>query len=292
MSLLNNASSGGNGGTGGTGGDTPPAGNGGTPPANGGTPPANGGGTPPAEGGTPPAGGEGGGSVFSTEAFSNAMKNPEIFKDGKLFGIWPSFEEAAKGVSNLQGKLREKSPEAPEAYDFSKVQVKDKPDLKVDGESPVAKAMLPAFKEAKLTQEQANVLAGAFLQFEDGLMIDAKAEMTKLGEKGQAMVDNVKHHVLDKAPDDLKKSIEAVTLTADGIKVLNWLLEGRVEGTVPAESAAGAVSKTSQQWFDEAQEYRTKHEKTIAGDAGQQKHYMNLMRQGAEAKTRERKAAK
>lgn len=285
MSLLNNASSGGNGGTGGAGGDTPPANGGGTPPENGGTPPANG-------GGTPPAGGDGSGSVFSTEGFTAAMKNPEILKDGKLFGIWPSFEEAAKGVSNLQGKLREKSPDAPETYDFSKVQVKDKPDLKVDGESQVAKAMLPAFKEAKLTQEQANVLAGAFLQFEDGLMIDAKAEMTKLGEKGQAMVDNIKQHVLDKAPDDLKKSIEAVTLTADGIKVLNWLLEGRVEGTIPNDSAAGEMSKTSQQWFDEAQEYRTKHKDTLAGDAGQQKRYMELMRKGAEAKQRERKAGK
>lgn len=228
------------------------------------------------------------GSVFTSDGFNEAIKNPSVLKDGKLFGMWPSFEEAAKGISNLQGKLREKNPGAPDNYDGANIKVENFPDVKFDAESDVSKAMLPVMKEAGITQAQFEKLVPAFMAYEQSGIIDSKAELSKLGDNGTAMINNVSEHVFSKAPENLKEAIKEITSTAAGIQVLDWMLQGKVEGNIPANSDPLAMNKTSQELFDEAYEYQQKHKETIDGDLGQQQHYMSLMEKAAEKKQKER----
>lgn len=227
---------------------------------------------------------------FTAESFAEALKNEDVYKDGKIFGKYTSIEEAAKGHKELMGQLVNR-PKAPDEYDLGKVAVKDKPDLKINAEDPYTKAMLPVMKKHNISQEAFNDLAAVFLETQAGSFIDSKAEMATLGANAQALVDNVATHVLAKAPDNLKQKILNVTATADGIEVLNYMLKGKVETPIPVDASTQS-KKSSKEWGAEAAEYDKKHKLTIGMDQSQQQHYEHLRKMEAEAKLEEEGKAK
>lgn len=237
--------------------------------------------------------GAGENGTFSVESFGEAMKNADVFAEGKLFGKYGSWDDAAKGFKELNGKLREKSPGAPETYDLSGVKIEGQPDIKFDPENPVAKVMLPAFKEAGISQEAATKLAGVFMAYEAQNLIDPKVELAALGKDGIAMIDNVKTHVSAVAPKELQADIADITSTASGIRVLNWLLKGRTEKTIPTTIENLSDQKSAAEWATEAAEYEKKFKTEINGGHPQhQARYRELRREQGKAELAEEAKAK
>lgn len=229
---------------------------------------------------------DGEGKVFSQKDFESLAANEDFIKDGKLFGVWNDPDEMIKGVKELRGKVREKNPEAPEKYDFSSIKIEGS-DLAIDEEGELFKAMSPVMKEIGLSQEQAAKLAQTFLGYEASSVVDFESEKTKLGDNWQKVINDVKVHVRDKAPEDLHGVIDEVTQTAEGVRLLSWLAEGKLEGSVPT-GGAPVSTKSAQELLDEAMTYRDSNiDDMNNGNQEKQNIYREKMKAYATARLKE-----
>lgn len=153
-----------------------------------------------------------------------------------IFGKYKDMEAATSAFKELEsqiGKLkRERAPEAPEEYnlDFSEdaelsETLKDY-DLKQD---PLLEAMLPVFKEAKLTDEQARGLIKAQLMFNKMQDIDAdgykKAELEKLGSEYESMNANLVAYAKRNLSPEEQETFMSLANNAESFKLLAKLVD-------------------------------------------------------------------
>jgi hypothetical protein len=268
-------------------------------------PKAGAGGTPAPTGGAPDPktddnpGADDAGKVFFEKATGEKYDDFLKTKDekGLYLGKYKTVNDLAKGYTELTNKLREKGQAEPPPeykFDFSKHDsLKDV----FDGEHGLLKTFLPVFKEAKLSQDQANALVEAFAKNELAQMVNPEAELQKLGtpEQQQQLATKIRNGVpalVEKAPDEVKAVLSVLENTADGIKTLNFILDtlSRDMG-IPASVGKGdfTAGKTAAELRQEAFDYQKLHAATIGGNRAQQAHYDGLLTKAWDAEQRAKK---
>jgi hypothetical protein len=211
---------------------------------------------------------------FDVNAIGEDLKNGDVYKNGLFFGKYKTLGEAAKGLKEITGQVRN-AEKAPDEYDFSKLKVEGHDGLTVDKEDPIAKALLPVMKELNLPQATVEKLAAAYLPAFMGTQIDPKKEMEALGKDGDAMIKNFNEATAN-APKEIKDALDRLDFTADQLRVLNWALAGKVEAAIPARTTT-TPTESAAALKDKAFAYKTQHAKTIESNEEQQKEYQNLM---------------
>lgn len=235
------------------------------------------------------AGAAGDGGTLDVSKFGDEFKNPEVYKDGKLFGEFADLASVGKALSEARTKAGA-APKAPDQWDFSAVKLEKFPEAKVDMEDTTAKVMMPLMQKAGLSQEQANILAAGWLEMELSGAIDPQKELAALGREGQAMINNVAD-IAKTAPKDLQADIEALTTTAAGIRVLHWALQGKVEGKISAEIANRPV-QSAVELKAAAFKYKEDNAKTIESDPAQQRQYRDMLSAAMAAEETEKRTQK
>ena len=183
-------------------------------------------------------------------------------KEGDMiFGKYKDMDAAMKAFKTLEsenGRLRrEKAPEAPEAYEFD---FKDDPDVSdVYGEGydfssdPMYQAMDPVFKDAGLTQEQANKLVKGFGLLQKSEMVNVDAELEKLGAEGPKVIAEVEQFVQKNYSAKDQDILASIATTAEGVQFIkNNLMKSK---TMPGENI-NTTTESSSELFAKAQELR------------------------------------
>lgn len=174
-------------------------------------------------------------------------------------GKFSSIEDLEKGYKELTGKLREKTPPAPEEYDFSSFAedeaFKEAPGI-LDGlsEDPLLEAALPVFKKHDLSQEAVSDIVKAVLQHDLQNYTDPKAEMAKLGDTADEQVMEIARW-MNKFPEEKRAALMGMTTTADGIQALKFLKDQIGEKAIP-DDAADPVQLDPDELWNEAQELK------------------------------------
>lgn len=179
---------------------------------------------------------------------------PEGDEEGLFFGKYKSYDEAEKGFKELQAKLREKAPEAPEEYDFDFSQDTDFVDA-VGGEEivqninpkedPRYEAMDEVFKKHNLTQEAVDDIIKTQIRFDASQMPDLEAEANSLGEERDIIMASANHFVQKHLSPDEQEIAVGLGQSAAGVKLLYKMSQMIGEKQVPQQvdnTDAGASS--------------------------------------------------
>lgn len=182
-------------------------------------------------------------------------------EDGLIFGKYKdsvAATEAFKKLESENGRLRrEKTPEAPESYKFN---FKDDPDVSdVYGEDydfdsdPMYQAMDPVFKEAKLSQEQADKIVKGFGLVQKSQRVDVDAELEKLGSDGPQVIAEVEQFVQKNYSAKDQDILASIATSAEGVQFIkNNLMKSK---TMPGENI-NTTTESSSDLFVKAQEIR------------------------------------
>lgn len=220
-------------------------------------------------------------------------ESPKIFDEekGVYFGKYKDEAEAYKAFKSLEsenGKLRrEKSPEAPEKYEFDFTDdddLKDNPALKeIDFENdPIAKSVTEAFKEHGVTQEAANDIIKKYLQAELSQVPDLEEERKRLGDKGSEIIKEVSAFVHKNFNEEERAVINQLGSTAEGIKVLHKLSRSS-SSSIPSDAGSGGFDP--QELKDQAYELKKKHGGNLYGD--NERRYEELMNKAISAELKQ-----
>lgn len=190
-------------------------------------------------------------------------KSGESGKEEKLvFGKYKDIEAAEKGYKELTKKLREKAPEAPEAYNFDlsddedfKALERDDLNFKLD-DDPLAKAVEPVFRKHNISQDAAREIAKEVLKYELAAAPDAAAEKAKLGADAEQMLKSVSAFV-GKSFNDSEKQIAAqIATTAEGVKFLEKVSKLAGARNVPDSLGETSAAKTKDDYIKEAMDLK------------------------------------
>jgi hypothetical protein len=232
---------------------------------------------------------------------TDAVKNLDPFGDandfkdesGLYLGKYKTVQEVMKGYKELSGKLREKSPDAPETYEG--INFKDDQDipqeyrnLEVTAENdPLFKAFLPTFKAAKMSQEQVKILVKEHLLNTLKSQPDLNKEREKLGAEADSIIQAVTTYRDKRNTPAMQKLASIAGQDADLLKELNILIGASGERVIPGDlNNGGSESKSAAEWDAEAREYRTKHKKEMeSGSKPHQDHYYGLLQKKIHAKS-------
>jgi len=219
------------------------------------------------------------GLVLAPEALlAGKYKTPKDLESG--------YKEQSKYIAELKTKIEEGTTkvEVPEEYkfDFSKDEALKGTEL--DLEDPVFKSMMPAFKEAGVSQDQASQIVSTYLKQIKDMAPNEAEETKKLGENGEVIVNAISSF-WGKLNEKDKDTLSAITDTADGMEFLYRNLKGiNIEKKTPDTSGEGTPLKSGQELVDEAFAYKAKHEATIGSDEAQQAYYNKLHQEGLSLK--------
>lgn len=189
-------------------------------------------------------------------------------------------KESDRYVQQLQQELKttkEAVVTAPEEYVFDFEDKEGFEDVELNMEDPELAAMLPVFKEAGLSQEQADSIVGQYVKNLQDAAPDIDEEYSKLGDNANTIVSKLEQFAEGLNEKD-QNILAALADTAAGTEFLYRHLVGS-EANIPAATAAGPI-KSSQELIDDAQEYRRKNSDTIGSSSEQQKIYNTLMQKG------------
>jgi hypothetical protein len=182
-------------------------------------------------------------------------------EDGLIFGKYKdsvAATEAFKKLESENGRLRrEKSPKAPDAYEFN---FKDDPDVSdIYGEDfdfnsdPMYQAMDPIFKDANLSQEQADKIVKGFGLIQKSQRVDVDAEIEKLGAEGPKVIAEVEQFVQKNYSAKDQDILASIATSAEGIQFIkNNLMKSK---TMPGENI-NTTTESSSDLFVKAQEIR------------------------------------
>lgn len=219
----------------------------------------------------------------ATETTQEAGSSPESGE--KLFaGKYSTIEQLEKGYAettkeaqDLRTSLNKLKVVVPESYEFDLKSVEELKGYSIDLENdPDIQAILPSFKEAGLTNDQAQKILSGYLRNFYQNVPSAEDEMKKLGEEGQKAVAALEKYSSNMSDED-KKVFSALATSADNVRFLHKHLVS-TEKSIPANSSA-PLGKSPQELRDEAFSYREKHSATIASNPDQLAHYNKLMQE-------------
>jgi hypothetical protein len=235
---------------------------------------------------------ETGEATENAEATQAEETTQEAQDDGyKYAGKFSSVEDLEKGYKELGGKLREKNPGAPEEYSFDALaesetlaDYKDKvAELNLQ-EDAYVQAMIPAFKEVGLTQEQADKLISTYLQADFANMIDAEEERGKLGSEANELINKVKTFN-EKLPEAERAYLESITSTADGVRFASKLIDMMGEKPIPDDDVHASAQVDYNELIAEANKVKAVANFGINKQA--QARYEKLMDEAMRAKMRQ-----
>lgn len=174
------------------------------------------------------------------DAIANATDGGEDSADTDepelIFGKYKDMEAATSAFKELEsqiGKLkRERMPEAPEEYNLDFSEDAELADMMKDynlKEDPLMEAMLPVFKEANITDEQARGLIKAQLMFNKLQDMDAesykKAELEKLGSEYESINTNLVSYAKRNLTPEEQETFMSLASNAEAFKLLNKLID-------------------------------------------------------------------
>jgi len=183
-------------------------------------------------------------------------------EDGMVFGKYKdatAAREAFKKLESENGKLRrEKTPTAPEEYEYSFGSDEDMKDIVPEdfdfSEDPLVQAMEPVFKDNNFTQDQVTAATKAWLQFQSASQTDPKAEMEALGTKATELIQGAQDfRDLKDFSTEEQSIIEGWATTGDEVKLINKIKKMMGgEKTIPTDGARLESGKSSKELYSEA----------------------------------------
>ena len=223
----------------------------------------------------------------TTESLPTTEASPQ---ESLLAGKYKTPEDLAKGYKDsikynselntenktLKEQIEGLAPRVPEEYslDFSKIEGLGNLDIDPTKDKDI-QDILPVFKEAGLSQEQAEtVLAGYLKSYQENVPSPAD-ELKKLGDSASAVVGG-----LEKYASNMSEGDRSILMgLADSAEAAQFLHKHLVttEQNIPG-SAVSTPIKSALEYQEDAFAYRSLHESTIGADSGQQAHYNNLLK--------------
>ena len=213
------------------------------------------------------------------------------FKDeasGLYLGKYKTITDVFRGYKELSGKVREKSPEAPENYEVVKLDGDDLPQeyrgLEIKTDDPMFAHFVPAFKEAKLTQEQVAILAKHNVKYGLSAVPDLEAERKKLGGEADKIITEVGGYLKKRGTEAMSKLAEMAGRDGEMLKELHLLIAQGGEKTIPVKTDSAPL-KSHAELSAEALEYKKKYQKEMDnGNKYHQEQYYALLTKAQRAK--------
>lgn len=212
-------------------------------------------------------------------------------ENGKIFGKFNDAKSGLLAYRELQKeytKAKQENKPAPEKYEFTlDDDIKEK--FSIDENSRDYQTFVPILKELNISQEKANRLMNEYarmkIQEEE---VDFEQEMNKIGGVNGPIVQGLVAFAQKNLDKDGVDWLSNKVRTAQDAEYMSDLIK-KARGanvSIPETTIESVddLEKTSQEFFDEAFEYKKQHERTIGYTPEQQEHYMRLMQMAAEAK--------
>ena len=189
------------------------------------------------------------------------------------------YKEQSKFINQLKTKAEENNSNAkvPEEYKFDFSKVEGLKDVALDMEDPMFKSMLPVFKEAGLSQEQADQVVTGYLKDLQNMAPNEEEETKKLGANGEVIITKMSEYCAKLSEKD-QEILSALTDTAEGTEFLYRMLINPEQG-IP-EEGSNLPLESGQELIDKALKFKKDHEATIGSVPSQQKIYNELYQQG------------
>lgn len=175
-----------------------------------------------------------------------------------IFGKYKDIEAAQSAFKTLEsenGRLRrEKKPEAPDEYSFDFSTDESLAEVMKDvnlAEDPLMKELSPVMKEAGITQEQAEALVKAKLNFDKSMLPDVDGEIAKLGAEGPQVLAQVETFVQKNYTPDDQAILANIATSAEGVLFIknNLMVSKKMPGedvNTTTESSADLLSKAAE----------------------------------------------
>lgn len=183
--------------------------------------------------------------------------------DSLFFGKYKSYEDAEKGFKELQSKLREKAPEAPEEYAFDFKEDEDLAELGeevLEGldpkEDPRFGALEDVFKKHNLSQEAVADIVKAQIKQDFESMPDLEAEANSLGDEREVILANANMFVQKHLNADEQEIAKSLGQSAAGVKFLYKMSQMSGEKQVPADVTKQDPRISSSELYSQAFAYR------------------------------------
>lgn len=188
----------------------------------------------------------------NTEAVETASE--ESPEQELVFGKYKDIDAAQDAFKTLEsenGRLRrEKSPTAPDEYAFDFADDADVKDIYGEHDfsnDPMAQAILPVFKEANLTQDQANAVIKAYGLHEKSKMVDFDAEVAKV-DGGMETVSQVESFVQKNFTSSEQGILASIATSAEGLMFIkNHMMKAKAmpgtEVNTVTESSDDLIAK-------------------------------------------------
>lgn len=221
---------------------------------------------------------------------NNALMNPpanntgteNVFKkdaEGKYFGKYKTDVDFAKAFETLEsenGKLRrEKTPTAPEKYEYDFSKDEKLKDFDMQKLSPVLLGEAETlFRKYNIPQEAANDMASFFIKQQLADIPNKEAEMAKLGDQKDEVIAKVtkgfeKLGEVKGITPAMKDEYLALASTAEGAKLILHLTGMTGEQSQPGSDANGSNDQPDEtggfKSLDEAQKAYHEFEAKLGG---------------------------
>jgi hypothetical protein len=191
--------------------------------------------------------------VETTETQSPTDQQSEA--EDLIFGKYKDIDAAQSAFKTLEsenGRLRrEKQPTAPDEYSFDFSEDEDLKDIYSDydfAEDPVLKDMLPVFKDANITEDQAKSIVRGFGLHQKSNMVDFDSEVAKI-EGGLETVSAVENYVQKNFTTSEQEVVASWLTTAEGLSVFKKMTMDKPNSiptsnaNVSSDSSADLISK-------------------------------------------------
>lgn len=199
--------------------------------------------------------------------------------ESQLFlGKYKTIKDVFDGYKSLSGKLRERMPEAPESAEGYQFEFADEAlkDYQLTLEDPMWGKLAPVFKEANVSQEQAQKIVEGYLKAALEDRPDLEAERQKLGGEAEAIINTVVSYAQKRATPGMQALAELAGTSAEALKELHALIQASGERQIPGR-LDGAPARSADDLKAEAFAYREKHKAIIDSSPEHQRIYERML---------------
>lgn len=197
-----------------------------------------------------------------------------------LAGKYKTPEELEKGYKELSKKVREAKPQVPESYSLDAVK-----DFVGEEQDPVLDDFLGEFKEAGLSQEQADRILKKYYDTMSADAVDPQAELAKLGNDGDKMISGIKNFFAKNKSNfsaEELSAIEGSLITADAVRAVHKMIAATQSKNIPGEGAQ-VEAESAEEVLEKAQKIMA--EERVQYKPGRMAEYQKLMDRYAQLKS-------
>lgn len=216
---------------------------------------------------------------------------------GLIFGKYKdavAAQEAFKNLESENGRLRrEKSPEAPENYEYNAISEDEEiksiipEDYKVEDE-PIVQYMEPIFKDAGLDQEKVDSIIKGYLKYEAETAPNPAKEKEALGADANRLISEAaSFRDMAEFSEEERAIINSWSRSADEVKLLSKIRKlTSAPKTIPSGEDIKAPRVSSAELYVKAKEIRNK--KGFEASSDLQKLYDQVLDEAISAEEREK----